>query len=121
MLIYEMFVELPAEKITPDTLSTQLELNSIGFSELRLLCEHKFQIKIPDEDATHDNVHTLAPKGRHGCRFEGGFAFGSFFTRSGRGVVHLFRRNRSDLAHAVAQRIGGLVVIRLLEHTRAKL
>lgn len=59
MLIHEMFVELPAEKITPDTLSTQLELDSIGFSELRLLCEHKFQIKIPDEDATHDNVHTL--------------------------------------------------------------
>ena len=36
-----------------------LGLDSIGYSELRILCERKFNITIPDEEATHANVPTI--------------------------------------------------------------
>ena len=45
MLVNDLFVELPEEQIgLDDGLQTVVGLDSIGFSELRILCERKFDV-----------------------------------------------------------------------------
>ena len=51
MLVNDLFVELAEEKIgLDDGLQTVVGLDSIGFSELRILCERKFDVQISDDD-----------------------------------------------------------------------
>jgi acyl carrier protein len=59
-LVNDLFVELPAEKIgLDDGLQTVVGLDSIGFSELRILCERKFNVQIEDADYSPDNFSSV--------------------------------------------------------------
>jgi len=60
MLVNDLFVEVPEEKIgLDDGLQTVVGLDSIGFSELRILCERKFNVQISDDDYTPDNFSSV--------------------------------------------------------------
>lgn len=60
MLVNDLFVELPEDKIgVDDGLQTVVGLDSIGFSELRILCERKFNVQISDEDYSPENFSSV--------------------------------------------------------------
>ena len=60
MLVNDLFVEVPEEKIgLDDGLQTVVGLDSIGFSELRILCERKFNVQISDDDYVPDNFSSV--------------------------------------------------------------
>lgn len=60
LLVNDLYVELPAEQIgLDDGLQTVVGLDSIGFSELRILCERKFDVQISDEDYSPDNFSSV--------------------------------------------------------------
>jgi acyl carrier protein len=63
-LVNDLFVELPEAEIgLDDGLQTVVGLDSIGFSELRILCERKFDVQIADDDyvpETFSSVRRLA-------------------------------------------------------------
>jgi acyl carrier protein len=60
MLINDLFVELTAEQIgLDDGLQTVVGLDSIGFGELRILCERKFNVEISDEDYSPENFSSV--------------------------------------------------------------
>ena len=60
MLVNDLFVELPEDKIgLDDGLQTVVGLDSIGFSELRILCERKFNVQISDDDYTPENFSSV--------------------------------------------------------------
>jgi len=75
MLVNDLFVELSEEQIgLDDGLQTVVGLDSIGFSELRILCERKFDVQISDDDYTPENfssvrrITTLIERLRGGAR-----------------------------------------------------
>lgn len=60
MLVNDLFVEMEADKIgLDDGLQTVVGLDSIGFSELRILCERKFNVQISDEDYSPENFSSV--------------------------------------------------------------
>jgi acyl carrier protein len=60
ILVSNLFVELPEEQIGLDEgLQSVIGLDSVGFLELRVLCEDKFKVQISDEDFSMDNFRTL--------------------------------------------------------------
>jgi acyl carrier protein len=60
MLVNDLFVEVAEEKIgLDDGLQTVVGLDSIGFSEMRILCERKFNVQISDEDYIPDNFSSV--------------------------------------------------------------
>lgn len=60
MLVNDLFVELPEDQIgLDDGLQTVVGLDSIGFSELRILCERKFDVQISDDDYTPENFSSV--------------------------------------------------------------
>jgi acyl carrier protein len=60
MLVNDLFVELPEEKIgLDDGLQTVVGLDSIGFAELRILCERKFNVQISDDDYVPENFSSV--------------------------------------------------------------
>jgi acyl carrier protein len=60
MLVNDLFVEVPEDKIgLDDGLQTVVGLDSIGFSELRILCERKFNLQISDEDFAPENFSSV--------------------------------------------------------------
>ena len=60
MLVTDLFVELPEDQIgLDDGLQTVVGLDSIGFSELRILCERKFNVQISDEDFSPENFSSV--------------------------------------------------------------
>jgi acyl carrier protein len=60
MLVNDLFVELQQEQIgLDDGLQTVVGLDSIGFSELRILCERKFNVEISDEDYSPENFSSV--------------------------------------------------------------
>ena len=59
-LVNDLFVELPAEKIgLDDGLQTVVGLDSIGFSELRILCEREFNVQIDDAEYSPENFSSV--------------------------------------------------------------
>jgi acyl carrier protein len=59
-LVNDLFVELEEDKIgLDDGLQTVVGLDSIGFSELRILSERKFGITISDDDYVPDNFSSV--------------------------------------------------------------
>ncbi len=60
MLVNDLYVELQQDQIgLDDGLQTVVGLDSIGFSELRILCERKFNLQISDDDYTPDNFSSV--------------------------------------------------------------
>ena len=60
MLVNDLFIELPEAQIgLDDGLQTIVGLDSIGFSELRILCERKFNVEIGDTDYVPENFSTV--------------------------------------------------------------
>ncbi|MBU8894109.1 acyl carrier protein [Corallococcus sp. H22C18031201] len=60
MLVTNLFVETPEGQIGEDDgLQSVLGLDSVGFLELRVLCEERFQVRITDEDFNPDNFRTV--------------------------------------------------------------
>ena len=61
MLVEDLFVELPEAEIgAEDRLRTEFGLDSLGFVELRVLCEQRFGIRISDEDFSPENFTSVA-------------------------------------------------------------
>jgi acyl carrier protein len=60
ILVNDLFVELPEDQIgLDDGLQTVVGLDSIGFSELRILCERKFNVQIEDADYVPENFSSV--------------------------------------------------------------
>jgi len=60
ILVNDLFVEMPEDQIgLDDGLQTVVGLDSIGFSELRILCERKFNVEISDEEYVPDNFSSV--------------------------------------------------------------
>lgn len=60
ILVNNLFVELPEEQIgLDDGLQSVIGLDSVGFLELRVLCEDAFKVQISDEDFSMENFRTL--------------------------------------------------------------
>ncbi|MFP2928613.1 acyl carrier protein [Pyxidicoccus sp. 3LG] len=60
ILINNLFVELPPEQIgADDGLQSVIGLDSVGFLELRVICEDEFNVRISDEDFNSDNFRTV--------------------------------------------------------------
>lgn len=75
MLVNDLFVEVPEEKIgLDDGLQTVVGLDSIGFSELRILCERKFNVQIDDADYSPENFSSVNRVANLIVRLKGGAA-----------------------------------------------
>ncbi len=73
MLVNDLFVELPEDQIgLDDGLQTVVGLDSIGFSELRILCERKFDVQISDDDYSPENFSSVRRIARLIERLRGG-------------------------------------------------
>ncbi|MEV4629510.1 acyl carrier protein [Micromonospora sp. NPDC049523] len=60
ILVTDLFVEVPAERMTPDDrLRTDFGLDSLGFVELRVQCENTFGITITDAEFTPENFTSI--------------------------------------------------------------
>lgn len=59
-LVSDLFVDIPEEQIdVDDGLQSVLGLDSIGFVELRVLCEERFKVSITDDDFRPDNFRSI--------------------------------------------------------------
>jgi acyl carrier protein len=60
MIVNDLFVEIAENDIgLDDGLRTVVGLDSVGFVELRVLCEQKFNIQISDDDYTPENFTSI--------------------------------------------------------------
>jgi acyl carrier protein len=60
LLVNDLFVETPADQIgVDDGLRTVVGLDSVGFVELRVLCEQRFKVEITDDDYTPENFSSV--------------------------------------------------------------
>jgi acyl carrier protein len=60
MIVNDLFVEIPEEQIgLDDGLHSIVGLDSVGFVELRVLCEQRFNVEINDDDYTPENFSSI--------------------------------------------------------------
>jgi acyl carrier protein len=60
MLVNDLFVDVPADEIGEDHgLQAMVGLDSVGFLELRVLCENRFGVQIADSDFGPDNFRSI--------------------------------------------------------------
>lgn len=60
MIVNDLFVEIAEEDIgLDDGLRTVVGLDSVGFVELRVLCEQRFNVEIGDDDYTPENFTSI--------------------------------------------------------------
>lgn len=60
LLVTDLFVEQAESAIgTEDGLQSALGLDSVGFLELRVLCERRFDVKIADDDFNPGNFSSI--------------------------------------------------------------
>jgi acyl carrier protein len=60
LIVNDLFVEIAEDQIgLDDGLRTIVGLDSIGFVELRVQCEQKFNIQISDDDYTPENFTSI--------------------------------------------------------------
>ncbi|RKH29408.1 acyl carrier protein [Corallococcus praedator] len=60
ILTNQLFVEIPEEQIGGDDgLQSVVGLDSVGFLELRVICEDQFGVSISDQDFDTENFRTL--------------------------------------------------------------
>jgi acyl carrier protein len=60
MIVNDLFVEIAEDQIgLDDGLRTVVGLDSVGFVELRVKCEQKFNVQIDDDDYTPENFTSI--------------------------------------------------------------
>jgi len=60
MLVNDLFVDMPPDQIgLDDRLRAVVGLDSVGFVELRVLCERRFKVVIDDDDYTPENFSSI--------------------------------------------------------------
>ncbi|MGA3202387.1 MAG: acyl carrier protein [Bryobacteraceae bacterium] len=60
IIVNDLFVEIAESQIgLDDGLRTVVGLDSVGFVELRVLCEQRFNIEIDDDDYTPENFTSI--------------------------------------------------------------
>lgn len=60
ILVNNLFVEIPEEQIgLDDGLQSVIGLDSVGFLELRVICEDQFNVRISDEEFNADSFRTV--------------------------------------------------------------
>jgi acyl carrier protein len=60
IIVNDLFVEIAEDDIgLDDGLRTVVGLDSVGFVEMRVLCEQKFNIQISDDDYTPENFKSV--------------------------------------------------------------
>jgi acyl carrier protein len=60
IIVKDLFVEIAESDIgLDDGLRTVVGLDSVGFVELRVLCEQQFNIEINDDDYTPENFRSI--------------------------------------------------------------
>jgi acyl carrier protein len=60
MIVKDLYVEIAEDQIgLDDGLRTVVGLDSVGFVELRVLCEQKFNVEINDDDYTPENFTSI--------------------------------------------------------------
>ena len=60
IIVNDLFVEIPENQIDlDDGLRNVVGLDSVGFVELRVLCEQKFNIEITDDNYTPENFTSI--------------------------------------------------------------
>lgn len=60
MIVNDLFVEIAEDQIgLDDGLRTVVGLDSVGFVELRVLCERQFNVVISDDDYTPENFTSI--------------------------------------------------------------
>jgi len=60
IIVNDLFVEIAESQIGLDVgLRTVVGLDSVGFVELRVLCEQRFNIEIDDDDYTPENFTSI--------------------------------------------------------------
>jgi acyl carrier protein len=61
IVVQDLFVEMSEEDIgLDDGLRTVVGLDSVGFVELRVLCEKNFGVEIADNDYTPENFSSIS-------------------------------------------------------------
>jgi acyl carrier protein len=60
LIVNDLFVEIPEDQIgLDDGLQSVVGLDSVGFVELRVLCERRFNVEINDDDFTPANFSSI--------------------------------------------------------------
>ncbi|MGW2352513.1 acyl carrier protein [Actinacidiphila glaucinigra] len=60
ILVNDLFVEIPLERIgVDDSLRNVLGLDSLGFLELRVICEQKYGIEVSEAEFTPENFTSI--------------------------------------------------------------
>ena len=60
LVVHDLFVEIPEEQIgLDDGLQSVVGLDSVGFAELRVLCESRFNVRIDDDDYSPQNFSSI--------------------------------------------------------------
>ena len=60
ILVEDAYLDLEEDSInTTDGLATDLGLDSLGFTELRVQCERQFEVRIPDEQFNSVRFHSV--------------------------------------------------------------
>jgi acyl carrier protein len=60
LIVEDLYVEIPPEQIGLDEgLRTVIGLDSVGFAELRVICESRFGVQIDDEDFSPENFSSI--------------------------------------------------------------
>jgi acyl carrier protein len=60
MIVNDLFVEIAENDIgLDDGLRTVVGLDSVGFVDMRALCEQKFNVEISDDDYTPENFTSI--------------------------------------------------------------
>jgi acyl carrier protein len=60
MIVEDLFVEIDENDIgLDDGLRTVVGLDSVGFVEMRVLCEQRFNVLISDDDYTPENFSSI--------------------------------------------------------------
>jgi acyl carrier protein len=60
MIVNDLFVEIAEDKIgLDDGLRTVIGLDSVGFVELRVLCEQRFNVEINEDDYIPENFTSI--------------------------------------------------------------
>jgi acyl carrier protein len=60
LIVNDLYVEIAPDEIgLDDGLRTVVGLDSLGFVELRVLCEQHFKVEISDDDYTPENFDSI--------------------------------------------------------------